>query len=243
MATSTTNLGLTKPAGTDKIRIAQINGNMDILDEKIGAVGNTSLQAQVTSQNQAIAKYEPALGDTLTDCNTAKDNGNYPIYPGTTSNIPANNARVLEVFRRSNNIVFQRSLCTDGTTYTRYTQDGGTTWSAWEGLALNSKIETVQYNLSDVASDLVSNVSGNVIKTGNVVSIYISGSALAIAQVIGRLNSGFRPKVAYAILSVYDSNTPYQPVNGSLWISTNGNMEKYGSTSGNYVYGTFIVDG
>ena len=54
MATSTTNLGLTKPAGTDKIRIAQINGNMDILDEKIGAVGNTSLQAQVTSQNQAM---------------------------------------------------------------------------------------------------------------------------------------------------------------------------------------------
>ena len=55
MATSTTNLGLTKPAGTDKIRIAQINGNMDILDEKIGAVGNTSLQAQVTSQNEAIS--------------------------------------------------------------------------------------------------------------------------------------------------------------------------------------------
>ena len=56
MATSTTNLGLTKPAGTDKIRIAQINGNMDILDEKIGAVGNTSLQAQVTSQNEALSK-------------------------------------------------------------------------------------------------------------------------------------------------------------------------------------------
>lgn len=66
MATSTTNLGLTKPAGTDKIRIAQINGNMDILDDKIGAVGNTSLQAQITSQNQAIATIGALPSDTTT---------------------------------------------------------------------------------------------------------------------------------------------------------------------------------
>ena len=70
MATSTTNLGLTKPAGTDKIRIAQINGNMDILDEKIGAVGNTSLQAQVTSQNEAIANNEGAMAYIVGNTNT-----------------------------------------------------------------------------------------------------------------------------------------------------------------------------
>ena len=64
MATSTTNLGLTKPAGTDKIRIAQINGNMDILDEKIGAVGNTSLQAQLTSQNEALSKLDSNVNET-----------------------------------------------------------------------------------------------------------------------------------------------------------------------------------
>jgi len=65
MATSTTNLGLTKPAGTDKIRIAQINGNMDILDEKIGAVGNTSLQAQLTSQNQAISTINSNISQVI----------------------------------------------------------------------------------------------------------------------------------------------------------------------------------
>lgn len=73
MATSTTNLGLTKPAGTDKIRIAQINGNMDILDEKIGAVGNTSLQAQVTSQNEAITALNGKIGTVNangTQCDT-----------------------------------------------------------------------------------------------------------------------------------------------------------------------------
>ena len=55
MATQTTNLGLTKPAGTDKIRIAQINGNMDILDTKIGSVGDTALQAQVSAIENGIA--------------------------------------------------------------------------------------------------------------------------------------------------------------------------------------------
>ena len=70
MATTTTNLGLTKPSGTDKIRIAQINGNMDILDDKIGAVGNTSLQAQVTSANQAITNVQNGLAYIVGNTNT-----------------------------------------------------------------------------------------------------------------------------------------------------------------------------
>ena len=36
MATETTNLGLTKPAGSDAALIASINANMDTLDEAIG---------------------------------------------------------------------------------------------------------------------------------------------------------------------------------------------------------------
>lgn len=59
MATQTTNIGLIKPAGSDKIRIAEINGNMDLLDTKLGPVGNTSLQTQV---NNKVSKS----GDTMT---------------------------------------------------------------------------------------------------------------------------------------------------------------------------------
>lgn len=77
MATSTTNLGLIKPAGTDKIRIAQINQNMDILDEKIGAVGNTSLQAQITTlSNRLATKFNEtritSVADLVTYCATNK---------------------------------------------------------------------------------------------------------------------------------------------------------------------------
>lgn len=59
MATNTTNLALIKPSGTDKIRIAQINSNMDVIDAKIGPVGSTSLQAQVNGKL-------PLAGGTMT---------------------------------------------------------------------------------------------------------------------------------------------------------------------------------
>lgn len=54
MATNTTNLNLIKPAGSERVQISQINQNMDILDEKIGAVGNTSLQGQITNLGNRI---------------------------------------------------------------------------------------------------------------------------------------------------------------------------------------------
>ena len=40
MATTTTNLGLTKPAGTEEVDIAVINANMDLIDAAVAA--NTS---------------------------------------------------------------------------------------------------------------------------------------------------------------------------------------------------------
>lgn len=55
MATSTTNLNLIKPSGSDKIRIAQINQNMDLIDAAIGAVGTTSLQAQILAIDSGLA--------------------------------------------------------------------------------------------------------------------------------------------------------------------------------------------
>ena len=55
MATSTTNLGLIKPAGSDKIRIAQINQNSDLIDAAIGPVGSTNLQAQANALKNGMA--------------------------------------------------------------------------------------------------------------------------------------------------------------------------------------------
>jgi len=63
MATQTTNLGLTKP-GYDEAAdvVPAVNNNMDTLDEKMGAVpANTSVQAQITANAQAIAKLDESI--------------------------------------------------------------------------------------------------------------------------------------------------------------------------------------
>lgn len=61
MATTTQNLGLIKPAGTDKIRIAQINSNMDTIDTKIGPVGSTPLQTQATNAASSISALQNGM--------------------------------------------------------------------------------------------------------------------------------------------------------------------------------------
>lgn len=55
MSTQTPNLGLTKPAGNERPYRSVINDNMDILDSKIGAVGNTDLQSQVTALGESVS--------------------------------------------------------------------------------------------------------------------------------------------------------------------------------------------
>ena len=53
MATTTTNLQLKKPAATDKVAIADINGNMDILDAAVAGKqpkGDYALKSEIPSQ-------------------------------------------------------------------------------------------------------------------------------------------------------------------------------------------------
>lgn len=69
MATTTQNLALIKPAGTDKIRIAQINSNMDTLDAKIGPVGNTPLQTQIENVAASISGAQSGIA-IMTNNNT-----------------------------------------------------------------------------------------------------------------------------------------------------------------------------
>ena len=55
MATYTTNLNLKKPGQQDKIRIADINNNMDDIDAAFGAVGTESMAAQLGAIQDSIA--------------------------------------------------------------------------------------------------------------------------------------------------------------------------------------------
>lgn len=59
MSTQTTNIGLTKVVSSETIgdfsnAMNGSGGNLDIIDTKMGAVGNTSLQAQITALNSQM---------------------------------------------------------------------------------------------------------------------------------------------------------------------------------------------
>jgi len=61
MSRTTTNLGLTAVTNSETIgdfsdAMNASGGNLDIIDAKMGAVGNTSLQAQVTALNSKTTK-------------------------------------------------------------------------------------------------------------------------------------------------------------------------------------------
>lgn len=58
---NTTNLNLVKPAGTDYALVSVINGNMDIIDSKVGAIpANESAQSQITALNNQIGTFVPS---------------------------------------------------------------------------------------------------------------------------------------------------------------------------------------
>ncbi len=59
MATTTTNLGLTKPESTDFYNIEDMNGNSDILDEEVSkrAIGE-GLTFSVSAQGILQVTYE-----------------------------------------------------------------------------------------------------------------------------------------------------------------------------------------
>ena len=79
MATTTTNYGLTKPAGTDKYDISVFNGNADKIDAQMKANANAAATAKSTAdsaKNTADAAL-PKAGGTMTGKLVAQSNADY----------------------------------------------------------------------------------------------------------------------------------------------------------------------
>lgn len=138
MAGSTTNLGLIKPLGTEKIRIAQINQNSDTLDAAIGAVGSTSLQTQMNNVQDALAII--ANGDTHPAITAGQfvyvKNNTHSVAEGlhvatanisangqiTTSNVSADASGGLNALNNKFPTKVDKTNMTDGESYTYASQ-------------------------------------------------------------------------------------------------------------------------
>lgn len=57
--TPTPNIGLRRPQGTDPASVDDINYNSALIDTKLGAVGNSSVQDQIDTLNSKIGNYAP----------------------------------------------------------------------------------------------------------------------------------------------------------------------------------------
>ncbi len=90
MATSTTNLGLTKPAGTDHISVLDINGNSDILDAAIGRnnvfISITSLSSlPYTVSNSKITANHRVVNAILSDTTAQPGDWSYSTAAGSVT--------------------------------------------------------------------------------------------------------------------------------------------------------------
>lgn len=92
MATKTTNLGLTKPDGTDKVMILVLNGNFDKIDEAIAAIRAQQIPTEViTAAVEAyLAEHEVASGATPEQANQIEANKtNIETLTQTVNNLSA----------------------------------------------------------------------------------------------------------------------------------------------------------
>ena len=143
MATNTQNLNLIKPGGSDRVQISQINQNMDIIDEKIGTVGNTSLQGQIAATNGLInsLKTQLAIPPAFSgDCNNITETSvAYTTDTATHSPGPWN---ILTTVVFNNAAISQQAIdVTNGVMRTRGKSSNG--WSEWN--AINDRSYTTPY--------------------------------------------------------------------------------------------------
>ena len=92
MATKTTNLGLTKPDGTDKVMILVLNGNFDKIDEAIGAIRAQQIPTEVITAavDAYLAEHEVASGATPEQANQIEANKtNIETLTQTVNNLNA----------------------------------------------------------------------------------------------------------------------------------------------------------
>ena len=86
MAEHTSNINLSKPTYSEDADIAVINSNMDIIDGKMGAVGNTSVQAQLNTASTNITNLGKELCAVVAgkQSTTGAATGEYVIVRGST---------------------------------------------------------------------------------------------------------------------------------------------------------------
>ena len=145
MATTTPNIGLTLPVGTEKVSRQIINQNMSKIDEKVGAVpAGQNLQSQVTSLSDQIASVRD-IYTGQTDANAMHDNAEAntayvgKLAAGASNSPNTSYAYYIYGYKISDGYGKQIAYRADDTAMLTRTKYNGV-WGSWQELALNSNL-------------------------------------------------------------------------------------------------------
>lgn len=167
MASTTSNLGLTKPAYTDDADIGDMNGNFDLIDAEAGRVRANFAGTYSTSSAYAVGTFVIYQGD-LYRCNTAIGSGGEAWNSSHWNSVSVGSelSTKLSSSDIANNVT---------------TTESGKVLDARQGKALSDSISTKVTGPSNVTSDtipLYDGTTGKAIKAGKTITDVTSSTAI-----------------------------------------------------------------
>ena len=118
--TPTPNIGLRRPQGTDPASVDDINYNSNLIDTKLGAVGNTSVQEQINSLNSKTFPQVDNIDSFISVFQSDTAVYNVRIVSGTLSTLlyGNNNSGGCTGYRVGSEYIIYSVIDSDGLFYT-----------------------------------------------------------------------------------------------------------------------------
>lgn len=141
MATSTTNISLTKPASNEAINLNTLNGNWDKIDTAIGAIGGT-----VSSTNNLMTKINSVMPGSMTGNSSTDFSG--AVDGVTSANVTTDmKLRAKALLTAAETQIGNMSNNSAGTYYITapYTASGASSASANDAMLVISRGGSNQY--------------------------------------------------------------------------------------------------
>ena len=237
MSTSTTNLGLTKPAYADTADIAVINSNMDTIDTKFG-----SFTGSVANINSHLRRYETlGASSEVTDANNTSLYGQYVLNAANCANLPTSIAGVFYhmLFAGVLQIAFQYS--SNGFTKTYAREFSNSQWYPWRLITGIEDKTTATMNAD--ATTIINRVTKQSDRVHvEIMCTFPSGKYKPTSAALAALPSGYRPSSTIDCVAHVETN-------GTTWytykatINSSGNIMQglTANCSGFAIDATFMI--
>lgn len=181
MSSTTTNLGLTKPASGESYSLDVVNGNTQKIDDFAGGV-NTNLAKLNTAATYASNQ----------NLNNYTTTGSYHVGTDTSSSPTGATIYGILVVYSAHDTIVQIFIRTDNTIFTRAKANASSSWSSWKPITGWTDI-TTQFTVNTTyCSDFHAYTDGHQVYF----SCYAKTGTPDQTNLVTNIASAYRPKVA-----------------------------------------------